>query len=229
MAADSYHQTSKIQIAVDCIIFGFDGAALKVLLIKRGFEPEFGKWSLMGGFLMKNETAEDAANRVLHFLTGLKDVYMEQLHTFSALNRDCAARVISIAYFALIDINEYSEQMQRDHEAKWFPIDDVPGLIFDHNLMIAKARDLLRMKVASHPLGFELLPEKFTIPQLRILYESIYATTLDKRNFQKKILSLGILHRLDEKEKESSKKGAFLYVFDHVKYNRLQSGELKFI
>ena len=229
MAIESYQQNSKVQIAVDCIIFGFDGSALKVLLIKRGFEPEFGKWSLMGGFLMKNETAEDAASRVLYFLTGMKNIYMEQLHTFSALNRDHAGRVISIAYFALINITEYSEQLLRDHEARWFPIDDVPELIFDQNVMIAKARSLLRSKVAIHPLGFELLPEKFTIPQLRVLYESIYETTLDKRNFYKKILSLGILNRLDEKEKESSKKGAFLYFFDHVKYNRMQSGEVKFI
>jgi hypothetical protein len=159
----------------------------------------------------------------------MKDIYMEQLHTFSALNRDSAGRVISIAYFALIDIQEYNEQMQRDHKAKWFPINGIPELVFDHAMMVGRARNLLRDKVAIHPLGFELLPEKFTIPQLRGLYESIYETRLDKRNFHKKMLSLGVLNRLNEKEKESSKKGAFLYVFDRVKYNRIQAGELKFI
>jgi 8-oxo-dGTP diphosphatase len=229
MAVDFYQQNPRIQIAVDCIIFGFDGSALKVLLIKRGFEPEFGKWSLMGGFLIRNETAEDAAIRVLCSLTGMKDVYMEQLHTFSALHRDPADRVISINYFALINIAVYSEQMQRDHKAKWFPINEIPDLIFDHGMMISKAMELLRRKVADHPLGFELLPEKFTLPQLHGLYESIYETTLDKRNFQKKILSLGVLNRLNEKEKESSKKGAFLYVFDHVKYKRLHPNELRFL
>jgi 8-oxo-dGTP diphosphatase len=224
-----YKSQQKILVAVDCIIFGFDGNQLKALLIKRAFEPEQGKWSLMGGFVEKNENAEEAATRVLFQLTGMGNIYMEQLHTFSDVDRDSAGRIISIAYFALINIADYSEQLQLEHEAKWFPLNKIPQLIFDHKKMVLKAKQLLRNKVASHPIGFELLPLKFTLPQLQSLYEAIYETPLDKRNFTKKMLSLGILNKLDEKDKESSRKGAFYYVFDSNKYERLQSNGVKFI
>jgi 8-oxo-dGTP diphosphatase len=229
MDISSYKNHQKILVAVDCIIFGFDGNQLKALLIKRSFEPEKGKWSLMGGFVGKNENADEAAARVLHQLTGMKNVYMEQLYTFSDVHRDTAGRVISIAYFALINIADYSEQLQLEHEAKWFPLNRIPPLVFDHKKMVGKAKELLRQKVASHPIGFELLPTKFTLPQLQNLYEAIYETPLDKRNFTKKILSLGILNKLDEKEKESSRKGAFYYIFDGVKYKKLQANGVKFI
>lgn len=228
MDISSYKNQQKILVAVDCIIFGFDGNQLKALLIKRGFEPEKGKWSLMGGFVGKDESADDAANRVLYQLTGMDKIYMEQLYTFSHPNRDTAGRVISIAYFALINILDYSEQLQLEHEAKWFPLSKTPPLIFDHKKMVAKAKALLRQKVASHPIGFELLPRKFTLPQLQSLYEAIYEAPLDKRNFTKKILSLGILNKLDEKEKESSRKGAFYYVFDDRKYQKLDANGVKF-
>jgi 8-oxo-dGTP diphosphatase len=225
----SYKNHQKILVAVDCIIFGFDGTQLKALFIKRGFEPEKGKWSLMGGFVGKNENADEAAIRVLYQLTGMKNIYMEQLYTFSDINRDAAGRVISIAYFALINIADYSEQLQLEHEAKWFPLNKVPSLIFDHKKMVLKAKELLRQKVAHHPIGFELLPPKFTLPQLQSLYEAIYETPLDKRNFTKKMLSLGILNKLNEKEKESSRKGAFYYVFDSNKYGKLQSNGVRFV
>ena len=181
----------------------------------------------MGGFVGRGESADDAANRVLYELTGINRIYMEQLYTFSDPKRDTAGRVISIAYFALINIPDYSEQLQ--HEAKWFPLSKTPPLIFDHRKMVAKAKELLRQKVASHPIGFELLPRKFTLPQLQNLYEAIYEAPLDKRNFTKKILSLGILNKLDEKEKESSRKGAFYYVFDDRKYQKLEANGVKFI
>ncbi len=229
MDLNSYKSHQKILVAVDCIIFGFDGTQLKALLIKRGFEPEKGKWSLMGGFVGKNENADEAATRVLAQLTGLDNIYMEQLYTFSDVDRDSAGRVISIAYFALINIEDYSEQLQHDHEAKWFPLSKIPPLIFDHKKMVGKAKRLLRQKVADHPIGFELLPEKFTLPQLQSLYEAIYETPLDKRNFAKKILSLKVLNKLNEKEKESSRKGAFYYVFDSVKYDKLQQNGVRFI
>jgi 8-oxo-dGTP diphosphatase len=229
MDLNSYKSHQKILVAVDCIIFGFDGTQLKALLIKRGFEPEKGKWSLMGGFVGKNENADEAAARVLEQLTGLDNIYMEQLYAFTDVDRDPAGRVISIAYFALINIEDYSEQLQHDHEAKWFPLAKIPPLIFDHKKMVAKARRLLRQKVADHPIGFELLPDKFTLPQLQSLYEAIYETPLDKRNFAKKILSLKVLNKLNEKEKESSRKGAFYYVFDSVKYNKLQQNGVRFI
>jgi 8-oxo-dGTP diphosphatase len=229
MHISGYKNHQKILVAVDCIIFGFDGNQLKALLIKRGFEPEKGKWSVMGGFIGKTESAEEAATRVLYQLTGMKNIYMEQLHTFTAVDRDSAGRVISIAYFALINIEDYSEQLQLEHEAKWFPLNKIPPLIFDHKKMVLKAKELLRQKVANHPIGFELLPPKFTLPQLQNLYEAIYETPLDKRNFTKKMLSLGILNKLNEKEKESSRKGAFYYVFDSVKYGKLQATGVKFI
>jgi 8-oxo-dGTP diphosphatase len=229
MDIKSYKTNQRILVAVDCIIFGFDGSQLQALLIKRGFEPEKGKWSLMGGFIGTDENAEQAATRVLYDLTGMNNIYMEQLHTFSDMNRDSAGRVISIAYFALINIADYSTQLQLEHEAKWFPISNIPPLIFDHKKMVSKAKELLRQKVASHPIGFELLPSKFTLPQLQNLYEAIYETPLDKRNFAKKMLSLGILNKLDEKEKESSRKGAFYYVFDSTKYASLHANGVKFI
>jgi 8-oxo-dGTP diphosphatase len=229
MDLSSYKSHQKILVAVDCIIFGFDGTQLKALLIKRGFEPEKGKWSLMGGFVGKDEDTDEAATRVLYQLTGMNNIYMEQLYTFSDVNRDTAGRVVSIAYFALINIADYSEQLQLEHEAKWFPLSKIPPLIFDHKKMVLKAKERLRQKVANHPIGFELLPEKFTLPQLQSLYEAIYETPLDKRNFTKKLLSLGILNKLNEKEKESSRKGAFYYVFDSRKYGKLQSNGVKFI
>jgi 8-oxo-dGTP diphosphatase len=229
MEISQYKSHQKILVAVDCIIFGFDGSQLKALLIKRGFEPEKGKWSLMGGFVGKKENADEAAIRVLYQLTGMKNIYMEQLYTFSDVNRDSAGRVISIAYFALINIEDYSEQLQLEHEAKWFLLNQIPPLIFDHRKMVMRAKLRLQEKVVAHPVGFELLPTKFTLPQLQSLYEAIYDTPLDKRNFTKKILSLGVLNKLNEKEKQSSRKGAFYYVFDSLKYKRMQSNGVKFI
>ena len=183
----------------------------------------------MGGFVGPNENADEAAGRVLHALTGMKGVYMEQLYTFSDVKRDSAGRVISIAYFALINIADYSEQLQLEHEAKWFRLNRVPPLIFDHRHMLEKAKEKLQEKVVAHPIGFELLPRKFTLPQLQSLYEAIYEAPLDKRNFTKKILSLGVLNKLSEKEKASSRKGAFYYVFDDRKYRKLQTRGLRFI
>ncbi len=229
MDIDKYKSCEGILVAVDCIIFGFDGHQLQALLIKRGFEPEKGKWSLMGGFVNPDESTDDAAIRVLNQLTGMSNIYMEQLYCFSNVERDAAGRVISVAYFALINIAEYSDQLQQDHEARWFPMEKIPNLIFDHKEMVAKAKERLQQKVANHPIGFELLSEKFTLPQLQNLYEAIYEQPLDKRNFTRKILALGILNKLNEKEKESSRKGAFYYVFDKQKYSKLQHEGMKFL
>ncbi len=224
-----YKSHDRLLLAVDCIIFGFDGKQMKALLIKRGFEPEKGKWSLMGGFVGKNENVDEAAARVLKQLTGLTDIYMEQLFCFGDTERDSAGRVVSVSYFALINIAEYNEQLTNDHEARWFPLDKIPPLIFDHREMVQKAKERLREKVANHPIGFELLPVKFTLPQLQSLYEGIYEEQLDKRNFTRKILSLNILKKLSEKEKESSRKGAFYYVFDRDKYGKLHHDGIKFL
>lgn len=229
MDIHKYTSHDRILVAVDCIIFGFDGKQLQALLIKRGFEPEKGKWSLMGGFTNQNESTDEAAVRVLLQLTGISNIYMEQLYCFSEVNRDPAGRVISIAYFALINIADYNEQMQFEHEAKWFELNKIPDLIFDHKEMVQLAKERLQQKVANHPIGFELLPGKFTLPQLQNLYEAIYESPMDKRNFTRKILSLGILNRLDEKNKQSSRKGAFYYIFDKKKYSKLHQDGVKFI
>ncbi len=229
MDISKYKSQERLLLAVDCIIFGFGGKQMKALLIKRGFQPEKGKWSLMGGFVNKNENVDAAAARILRQLTGLKDIYMEQLHCFGDTKRDSAGRVVSIAYFALINIAEYNEQLTSDHEARWFPLDKIPTLIFDHKQMVQKAKERLQQKVANHPIGFELLPVKFTLPQLQSLYEGIYESPLDKRNFTRKILSLNILKKLAEKEKESSRKGAFYYVFDRDKYGKLNHDGIKFL
>ena len=222
MELNGYNAEQKILIAVDCIIFGFDGDRLQALLVRRGFDPEKNNWSVMGGFIQQNENADEAASRVLHHLTGLTGVYMEQLYTFSALDRDPGARVISISYFALINIVDYHERFQLKHEAKWFSLNNLPTLIFDHKEMVLKAQARLREKVATHPLGFELLPQKFTLSHLKSLYEAVYETPLDRRNFTKKMRSLGILKRLNEKETASSRKGAFYYVFNNSKYATFQ-------
>lgn len=226
---NEYNIHDKMLIAVDCIIMGFDGKELKALLIKRGFEPQLGKWSLMGGFVKKEESIDDAAFRILETLTGLTDIYLEQLSSFGEVNRDPGARVVSLPYFALIKLNDYSEQLMKKHSARWFNIKQIPAMVFDHKKMIAQAKERLQQKVASHPIGFELLPEKFTLPQLQNLYEAIYDMGFDKRNFSRKILSLNILKKLDEKEKLLSKRGAFYYMFDHIKYKKLEQEGLKFI
>lgn len=226
---NEYKVHDKILIAVDCIIFGFDGKDLQVLLIKRAFEPEIGKWSLMGGFLTLNESSDDGAYRILKKLTGLSNIYMEQLYCFADVNRDPGGRVISIAYFALIKIDDYSEKLMKEYNAKWYNINSIPSMIFDHEKMILMARERLKQKVAAHPIGFELLPEKFTLSQLQSLYEAIYESSFDKRNFLRKILSLGILIKLNEKEKLLSKKGSFYYMFDFKKYKKLEQEGLKFI
>ena len=189
------HKDDKVLLAVDCIIFGFDEEDLKVLLIKRSFEPEMGKWSLVGGFLKQQETLEDAATRILTYYTGLDQIYMEQVATFSEVDRDPAERTISTAYYALINIKKHNKKLIQQYSAKWFSIAEAPDLIFDHNSMISRALKRLRNRTATEPIGFELLPEKFTMRQLQKLYEAIWDTELDKRNFINKIRSLDILEK----------------------------------
>jgi len=218
-----YSEHEKFHVAVDSIIFGYDeeGRELKVLLLKRNFQPAKGEWSLMGGFLNSQESVDDAAKRILHQLTGLSEVYMEQLYTFGELERDPGAQIISIAYFALIKINASDLELVKSHGATWVPISSMPPLIFDHKAMVNRALKKLQIRARTQPIGFELLPDKFTIPQLQGLYEAIYNKTFDKRNFRRKLLSMDLLEKLDEKEKESSRKGAWYYRFDSQKYEDL--------
>ena len=215
-----YNSEDKVLVAVDSVIFGFDREGLKILLIKRDFEPQKGAWSLVGGFLKKNETLDQAANRVLHELTGLDNIYMEQVSSYSALGRDPVERTISVAFFALINITQHDFKLNKAHHAQWFSLPQAPTPIFDHQQMIAEALERLKRKALTNPIGFELLPEKFTMRQLQDLYESILNEKLDKRNFINKINALEILIRLEEKDKTTSKKGAFLYKFDEEKYNQ---------
>jgi len=224
-----YAKQTRLLLAVDCIIFGFDGTSLKILLIKRGFQPEKGKWSLMGGFVQQRESLDQAANRILKQLTGLEEVYLEQLYTFGGPDRDPVERTASVAYFALIDIYKYQKQLSTEYHAEWFPLDEVPQLIFDQQEMVELAKKRIRYKAALHPILFELLPDKFTLPQLQNLYESVYNTTIDKRNFSKRVLATGLLVKLKDKDKAGSKRGAFYYQLNLQNYNAKFQSFLNFI
>jgi len=213
-----YLHATRCVVAVDCIIFGFDGEHLKLLVVRRGFEPERGKWSLVGGFVQPRESVEMAAARVLRKLTGLKDVYMEQLQTFGDPERDPVERTISVAFYALIDIHQYEKQLTDTSHPEWFHLKNIPSLIFDHEQMVAAAKAKLRAQALYQPVLFELLPHRFTLPVLQQLYESVLDRPLDKRNFSRKILTSGLLVKTDKKEKRSSKKGAFYYTLDKQKY-----------
>lgn len=219
MMLNNYSTEDKVLLSVDCIIFGFDSEGLKILLIKRDFAPEKGKWSLMGGFLKKNESLNGAAIRVLNRYTGLQDIYMEQLYAYSEVDRDPVDRTISVAFYALINIENHNTALIQDHEAQWFSISKMPNLIFDHNEMVIHAIRRLRYRASTKPVGFELLPEKFTMRQLLELYEAVFDKELDKRNFISKINSLDILVKLNEKDMLSSRKGSYLYMFDKEKYD----------
>jgi ADP-ribose pyrophosphatase YjhB (NUDIX family) len=210
----------KHYVAVDCIIFGFDQEKIQILLHKRKFEPYMGGWSLFGGFLEEHENLDDAAARILHSLTGFTGIYLEQLFTYGNVERD-KERVISVAYYALINTEQYRFFEGGDYDAVWMPLEEIPELVLDHNIMVNKALRRLRRKAASEPIGFELLPEKFSLPRLQKLYEAIYGEDFDKRNFRKKLLSMGLLEKLEEKDKSGSKKGAFLFRFDKNKYDEL--------
>ena len=209
-------------LAVDCIVFALDLAKLKILLIQRDSEPFVNHWALPGGFLEIGETLEAAARRELAEETGLKNVFLEQLYTFSHLDRDPRDRVISVGYFALVKLNDHHVRAATDARcAAWFAVDDVPHLAFDHDKILKMAHQRLRGKVRYQPIGFELLPFKFTLRQLQQLYETLLDRSFDKRNFRKKILSMGVLVELDEVETDVAHRAARLYQFDQKKYKRL--------
>lgn len=219
--SDIYIQGEKMYVATDCIIFGFDKGNLKLLIFKRRVEPLVGTWSLIGSFVKLKEDVAEAAQRVLKEITGLENVFMEELKTYGAADRDPGFRCISIAQYALIRINDYDRELVEKHGAHWYDINELPDLVLDHNQMVQDALARLRRKARYKPLGFELLPEKFTIPQLQQLYEAIYQKALDPRNFRKKVLSLNVLEKLDEKDKTTSRRGAFLYKFNYENYQKL--------
>ncbi len=198
-------------MSVDCVIFGLHEGKLNILLIKRRMMPGKDKWSLMGGFVEENESLDDAAKRVLHQLTGLEDVYMDQVGTFGDIDRDPGARVISIAYCALLNFDDQDHQRVIDNDAHWIPLDEMPELFFDHPQIVAKALEYLRKQVHSKPIVFQFLPELFTLSQLQSVYEEILGEKLDKRNFRKRIMEGNSLEKTDLIDKSNSKRGATLY------------------
>jgi len=224
-----YSKQTRLLVAIDCIIFGFDGTEMKILLVQRGMEPEKGKWSLMGGFVQPDESLENAAKRILNELTGLSKIYLEQLYTFGVPERDPIERTLSVTYFSLLDLAKYKVQLSNEFHAEWFPLKKFPHLIFDHNEMVQAARNMLKYKASLHPVLFELLPEKFTIPQLQSLFEDVYQASFDKRNFNRKIISTGLLLKQKEKDKINSKKGAFFYKLDKKNYRDNFHAILRFI
>ena len=224
-----YQHNTRILVALDCIIFGFDGALLKLLLIKRNFEPEHGRWSLMGGFLNDDEDLDEAARRILYNLTGLRTNYLEQLQAFGRINRDPVERTISVVYYSLVNSADQDTTTIQAHNASWISLEDKPTLIFDHDQMVDMALQRLRYKAALHPIGFELLPEKFTVPQLQKLYEAIYNTQLDRRNFSRKIMSTDLLLGTGEKDTNSVTKKGQLYTLNAEKYQKYLDGYFTFL
>jgi ADP-ribose pyrophosphatase YjhB (NUDIX family) len=222
MESDIYRIHDKHYVAVDCVIFGYEKDELKVLLYPRGFEPSIGSWSLLGGFVKKDETLGDAARRVLFTTTGLQNIYQEQVHAFSKPGRDPAGRVISVAYYALIRINLQDADLMKEHGAVWWPISRLPILIFDHYEMIEESLLRLQKKAGMELIGSELLDDLFTISNLKKLYEAIFLKELDAGNFRKKILSLGVLHNTGIKDKTVSKKGAYLYQYVRKKEEQVK-------
>ena len=219
-----------IRIAVDAIVFGYKNNDLYALLIEQQFGTSEKYWALPGGLVKNDESLNDAVIRELHEETNVQLTFMEQLYTFGDdIYRDSRNRVISVAYYALVNVKDYETNISDTHHAQWFSMQDLPELLFDHREMIKIAIERLRYKAAFHPIGFELMPEKFTIPQILNLYEAIYGSNFDKRNFSRKILSTGLLIKLKEKQKGFSKKGAFLYALDTEKYKKHSDSFLNFI
>lgn len=216
----------KAAFTVDNVIFGFDEGDLKVLLIKRGEEPYINQLGLPGYFVKENEGLDEAASRVLAELTGLNNVYLEQVNTFGLCDRHPVGRVITVAYYSLLKIGDYQLNVNKDsiaQNAGWYAIKDLGELAFDHNKIFNACFNRLKLRVQHRPVGFELLPPKFTLTELQHLYESILETTLDKRNFRKKIFSMNLIIDLKESQEGVAHRPAKLYKFDKLKYQQLLS------
>ena len=216
--------------SVDCVIFGFWGKELHVLLHRFPYEPFKGHWALLGGFVMPTVGLDESARQTLERLTGLENVYMEQVYTFGHAQRVPTERVITTCYYALIEVEPTLPKLSDEYGATWLPISQVPTLdmVYDHPQMFQKALDQLRRKVRYQPVGFELLSEKFTMLELRNLYESILGRPLDKRNFSKKILGMNLLQKLKEKQKGTSRRGAHFFQFDEKRYQELAASGFLF-
>jgi ADP-ribose pyrophosphatase YjhB (NUDIX family) len=214
-----YSQHSKVWVSVDCIIFGFDEGKLKVLIGRRQMDPGRGEWSLYGGFVAADENIDEAASRTLSELTGLRNLYMRQVGAFGSVDRDPGERVISIAYYALINVKDYDERVRMEHSVEWMDVNGLPKLYSDHNEMIRKALKLMRQKLRTEPIGFRLLPSLFTLTQLQKLYEAVNGEELDKRNFRKRIKEMDFIEKTELIDKTGSKRGAYLFRFNRKAYN----------
>lgn len=214
-----YKEHSKVWVSVDVIIFGFDEQKLKVLIGRRQMDPGRGEWSLYGGFVAADEGLDEAASRTVKELTGLDNLYMRQVGAFGKTDRDPGERVISIAYYALINVKDYNERLRLEHGVEWMDVNHLPMLYSDHNEMVCKARKLMRQKLRTEPVGFRLLPNLFTLTQLQRLYEAVNGEDLDKRNFRKRIKEMDFIEKTELIDKSGSKRGAFLYRFNKKAYN----------
>jgi len=214
-----YEGYTKVLVSVDCIIFGFDEGKLKILIGRRKYNPGRGEWSLYGGFVAADEDVDEAAKRTLYELAGMRHIYMKQVGAFGKVDRDPGERVISIAYYALINVSEYDENLRLEHGLEWVDVDNIPQLYSDHNEMVSKAHKLMQDKLKTEPVGFRLLPRLFTLTQLQRLYEVVYGAELDKRNFRKRVKDMDFIEKTELIDKKSSKRGAYLYRFNRRIYD----------
>ena len=213
-----YNDHDRLLVSVDCIVFGFDEGELRVLMGKRKMDPGRGQWSLYGGFVGANESVNDAARRVLYALTGLKDLYMKQVGAYGDVDRDPGARVISISYYSMINVADYDQAQQQEHDVAWVNIEQLPEMYSDHRKMVLKARRMMQEKISHEPIGFHLLPELFTLSQLQQVYEAVNGEEVDKRNFRKRIKEMDFIEKTDQIDKLTSKRGAYLYRFNEKAY-----------
>jgi len=214
-----YSDHSKVFVSVDCIIFGFEENKLKILIGKRQMDPGRGEWSLYGGFVRIDESVDDAANRTLFELTGMRNIYMRQVGAFGSVDRDPGERVVSVAYYALINVKDYDRQLLQEHGVEWVNIEEMPPLYSDHREMVNKARKMMKESIKIEPVGFRLLPNLFTLTQLQRLYEAVNGEELDKRNFRKRIKEMDFIEKTELIDKTSSKRGAYLYRFNRRVYD----------
>jgi ADP-ribose pyrophosphatase YjhB (NUDIX family) len=213
-----YSEHAKVWVSVDCIIFGFEEDKLKILIGRRQMDPGRGEWSLYGGFVASDEDIDAAAERTLRQLTGIRHVYMRQVGAFGKVDRDPGERVISIAYYALINVKDYDEHLRQEHQLEWMDVNNLPQLYSDHKTMVGKALKQMRQKLHTEPIGFRLLPTLFTLTQLQRLYEAVGGTELDKRNFRKRIKDMDFIEKTELIDKTGSKRGASLFRFNKRAY-----------
>ncbi|MGN1254414.1 MAG: NrtR DNA-binding winged helix domain-containing protein [Prevotella sp.] len=221
-----YSQHSKFYVSVDCIVFGFDGSQLEVLIGKRKMDPGRGEWSLYGGFLGEKESLDDAAHRTLLELTGLDEMYMRQVGAFGEVDRDPGDRVVSIAYCALINVKDYDDSLREKYGLEWVTLDKLPEMYSDHRIMIHNAVMQLRRRIYNRPLSFNLLPEMFTLTQLQHVFEAVLGEPIDKRNFRKRIKQTDFVQQTDIIDHTTSRSGAMLYRFNKEKYQEDQNFKL---